>query len=104
MSFITINYENYNNNFMFYKSSFSNFITSLKFLITFTSSSSDSLAMFIINSINVILFDIADLTVNLSRNSIIEIKEIDVILSEKSSSNKRVYVKNVKEFGFFSRK
>lgn len=61
--------------------------------------------MFIINSINVILFGIIDLIISLFRVFIVEAKRVDVILKEKLNSNKRAYVKNaIDKFNFFVRK
>ena len=103
MSFVIINYENYDDNLIFYESSFSSFI-SLKSFIILTSSFNLSV-MFIINSINVILFGIIDLIISLFRVFIVEAKRVDVILKEKLNSNKRAYVKNaIDKFNFFVRK
>lgn len=106
VSFIAINYKNYNDNFIFYKSSFSSFITSLKLFAIFTSLFNSSI-IFIINLINVIFFNIINLIISLFRAfiivDVIKIKRVDVILKKKFDSNKKIYIKDEK-LNSFSRK
>lgn len=56
--------------------------------------------MFNINSINAILFDITNLTINLLRVFIIKIKKFNIILKKGFKSNKKTYIKNKKPNSF----
>lgn len=96
INFAIINYEDYNNNLISYKSNFSTLLISLKIFAVLTPFLSNSFIMFIINSINIILFDIINLTINLPYTFIVEIKEINVILKKRFNSNKKTHVKNEK--------
>ena len=106
MSFIATSFDDYNNNFMSYKSNFLILSISLKTLIIFTSFSFNSFIIFIINLINIILFDIISLIINLSRIfiivNVIKIKKVIVIFKKGFNLNKKAYVNNnVEEFNLF---
>lgn len=96
---------------MFYKNNFLILSISLKVFIIFTSFSFNSLVIFTINLINFIFFDTINLIINLffiiifMSVEIIKLKNVEIMLSEELSSNKKTYIKNaINKFDFFVRK